>query len=73
MKRAIAIKNKEDVKNGLIALGQELIRRADDISNDIENVATITVYALLNPTDIVNFDITKNYTAFLEEEVEEEK
>lgn len=73
MKRVIAIGNKESVKDGLIALGQELIRRAEDITNDIENVISISVYANINPGEIVNFDITKNYAAMLEEEVEEEK
>ena len=70
MTRAVAIRNKEEVKNGLIALGQELIRRAEDISNDVKGVNTITVYALLNPSEIVNFDITKNYIAFLEEDID---
>lgn len=73
MKKAIPINSKENVKNGIIAVGQELIKRAEDISNDIEHVTSITIYAMLNPSEIVNFDITKNYTAFLEEETEEEK
>ena len=73
MSRVVMIRNKEEVKNGIIAIGQELIKRAEDISNDIDRVSTITIYAMLNPTEIVNFDITKNYTAFLEEEPEEEK
>lgn len=72
MKTAIKISSKEEVKKGIIALGQELIRRAEDVSNDIEHVASITIYARLNPAEIVNFDITKNYTAYFEE-VESEK
>lgn len=68
MLRRIAINNKESVKNGLIAIGQELIRRAEDISNDVDYVSSITIYAMLTPEEIVNFDITKNYAAFLNEE-----
>ena len=64
----IPIRSKEDVKNGIIAVGQELIKRAGDISNDIEHVTSITIYARLDPAEVVNFDVTKNYTAFLEEE-----
>lgn len=73
MSRAVAIRNKEEVKNGIIAIGQELIKRAEDISSDIERVSAITIYARLNPSEIVNFDITKNYTAYLDEETEEAK
>lgn len=60
---------KENVNKSIKAIGQELIRRADDISSDIERVGTITINAVLTPTEIVNFDITKNYTAEFESEV----
>lgn len=32
---------KEKVKESIIAIGQELIKRADDITNDLEFVANI--------------------------------
>lgn len=67
----IAPRSKESVKNGMIALGQELIKRAEDVSNDIEHVTSITVYARLDPAEVVNLDITKNYTAYLEEDIKE--
>lgn len=67
----IAPRSKESIKNGMIALGQELIKRAEDVSNDIEHVTSITVYARLNPAEVVNLDITKNYTAYLEEDIKE--
>lgn len=67
----IAPRSKESVKNGMIALGQELIKRAEDVSNDIEHVTSITVYARLNLAEVVNLDITKNYTAYLEEDIKE--
>lgn len=59
---------KEKVNKSIKAIGQELIRRADDISNDIEKVGTITINAVLTPGEIVNFNITKNYTAEFENE-----
>ena len=67
LKQPIAILKKEDVKKGIIAIGQELIKRADDITNDLERVSTITIHAVLTPDEFVNFDINKNYTAILEE------
>lgn len=68
MATPMLIRSEEDVKNGIIAVGQELIKKAEDISNDIEHVTAITIYARLDPAEVVNFDITKNYTTFLEEE-----
>ena len=59
---------KQTAKDGIIAIGQELIKRAEDITNDLEEVKSITIYAQLNPDEIVNFDITKNYTATLDKE-----
>ena len=59
---------KQTAKDGIIAIGQELIKRAEDITNDLERVNSITIYAQLNPNEIVNFDITKNYNATLDEE-----
>lgn len=73
MATAIAIRSKEDVKKAIIAVGQELIKKAEDISNDMKHVASISIYARLDPSEVVNFDITKNYTAFLESEKENEK
>lgn len=62
---------KENVNKAIKAIGQELIKRADDITNDIENVSTITINAVLTPEEIVNFNINKNYTAMFEEKEEE--
>ena len=36
---------KENVKKSIIAIGQELIKRADDITNDLKFVANIEIYA----------------------------
>ena len=71
MKTPIMIANCSDAKKALIAIGQELINRANDISRDLNHVTSITIHAELNPTEIVNFDIIKNYAAYLEEETKE--
>ena len=57
------VPNQNTIKDCIISIGQELIKKADDITNDVEGVTSITIYAKLNPLEIVNFDITKNYTA----------
>lgn len=58
---------KENVKKAIIAIGQELIRRADDITNDLKFVASIEINAKLIPDEIVNFDVKKNYMATYED------
>lgn len=59
-------KNKEITVNNEVAkciksIGQDLINRADDISNDLENVSSITIYSKIAAGEIVNYDVTKNY------------
>ena len=68
----IIIKNEETAKNGIIAIGQSLIERAEEITRDLDRVTSITIFAQLNPSEVVNFDITKNYTAEFKEENKEE-
>lgn len=52
---------KECVKEHIIEIGQDLIKRAEEISNNIDNVRDITIYAMLTPEDIVHYDVTKSY------------
>lgn len=59
---------KNNINKAIKAIGQELIKRADDISNDIERVSYINIYATLTPDEITSFDITKNYVAEFEDE-----
>lgn len=61
------IRDKESCKNAIIAIGQDLIKRAEEISSDLEYVGSITIHVKLNPTEIVNYDITKNRIIFWEE------
>lgn len=67
----VIIKNEETAKNGIIAIGQSLIEKAEEITRDLDRVQSITIFAQLNPGEIINFDITKNYIAELKEENKE--
>ena len=58
---------KENVKKSIIAIGRELIKRADDITNDLKFVTNIEINANLTPYETTNFDIKKKYTAMYEE------
>lgn len=59
--------NTYETEKALIAIGQSIIDRAKDISNDLDRVCSITIHAELNPIEITTFDITKNYIALLTE------
>ena len=61
---------KEEVKKSIIAIGQELIKRADDITNDLKFVSNIEINAKLTSNEITNFDIKKNYIATYEDKEE---
>lgn len=64
---------KENVRNAIKSIGQDLIRRADDIVNDLRFVSSIEIKALLNLEEIVNYDVKKNYIAQMYDEKEEVK
>lgn len=68
MKETLIPVGKENVKKSIIAIGQELIERADDITNDLKYVANIEINAKLTPDEVTNFNIKKNYIAIYEEE-----
>ncbi len=67
MKETLTPVGKENVKKSIIAIGQELIERADDITNDLKFVANIEINAKLTVDEVTNFDIKKNYIARFEE------
>lgn len=50
-----------EVAKCIKSIGQDLINRADDISNDLENVTSITIYSKIVGDKIINYDVTKNY------------
>lgn len=70
MEKPLAPIGKENVKEAIIAIGQELIKRADDITNDIKFVANIEISAKLTPDEVTNFNIKKNYIAMYEDKEE---
>lgn len=70
MQEQLKPNGKENVKKSIIAIGQELIKRADDITNDLKFVSNIEINANLTPDEITNFDIKKKYIAIYEGEGE---
>lgn len=59
---------KEDVEKAIISIGQELIKRAKDISNDVVMVNSIEINAEILPDEVVNMNVTKNYTTNFEDD-----
>lgn len=55
-------------KESIIAIGQQLIERADDICNDLHDVGSITINAKIEADVVTNFDVIKNYNARFKEE-----
>lgn len=70
MKEPLTPTGKENVKKSIIAIGQELIERANDITNDLEFVQSIEINAKLTVEEITNFDVKKNYIARFDEREE---
>lgn len=61
------VNGKEQCKKAIESIGQDLIRRAEDIAYDLEHVTSIEIKAKLNPFEIVNYDVNKNYSVFWED------
>lgn len=61
------VHSKEDAEKAIISIGQELIKRAKDITNDIERVTTIKIDALISADEVINVNVTKNYITDFEE------
>ena len=60
---------KENIKLAIKSIGQDLIKRADDIVNDLKYVSSIEIKAGISPDQILNYDVKKNYfTPMYEEE-----
>ena len=61
MAKYFTVCGKETVKDALISIGQDLINRADKITDDLENVISITINAEIVSGEIVNYNVNKNY------------
>ncbi len=57
----IEVYSKETCIQAIKEIGQELINRAEDISNDVEGVQSINIQVSIIPNEIVNVNVTKNY------------
>jgi hypothetical protein len=60
--------SKETCKKAIESIGQDLIKRAEEITNDLKFVRSITIKAELSPCEIVNYDVTKNYWVLFNKE-----
>lgn len=54
-------KVKENIIESIKSIGQDLINRAEDISNDLDGVTSITIYSRIENGVVINYDVTKNY------------
>ena len=52
---------KDCVKEHIIEIGQDLIKNAEKISEEIDGVREIKISAILTPDEIIHYDVTKSY------------
>ncbi len=59
------VTSKEEAEKAMIAVGQEIIRRAKDITNDLDRVTSIKIDAEIEtfPEGYISVNINKNYIA----------
>lgn len=50
-----------EVERCIKSIGEDLIKRAEDIAKDLERVRTISIYSTIENGIIINYDVTKNY------------
>lgn len=64
------VTSKEEAEKAVISVGQELIRRAKDICNDVEGVTSIKIETEIMPfpDQAINVNVTKNYVTRFEDE-----
>lgn len=69
------VTNKEEAEKAVISVGQEIIRRAKDICNDVSRVTSIKIDAEIIPfpDEAISLNVTKNYIAEFEEERREKE
>lgn len=62
--------NKEEAEKAIISVGQEIIRRAKDVCNDLKGVTSIKIDAEIVPfpDEAISININKNYITEFEKE-----
>ncbi len=64
------VHSKEDAEKAMIAIGQEIIRRAKETCVNVDRVTSIKITAEITPEEYANVNINKNYVAEFEEKEE---
>lgn len=64
------VHSKEEAEKAMIAIGQEIIRRAKETCVNVDRVSSIKITAEITPEDYANVNINKNYVAEFEEKEE---
>lgn len=63
---------KEPIKENIVEIikdiGKTIIDRAEETSENVDGVRSISIYATIVPSEVPTVDITKNYIAGFEKE-----
>lgn len=59
MFKFVKVYSKEEAKQAVIAIGQELIRRAEDICSDLDKVKSIDITTKITADEEVMLSVTK--------------
>lgn len=51
-----------EVARCIKSIGEDLIKRAEDIARDLDSVTDITIYSKIEGGKIINYDVNKNYS-----------
>ena len=64
------IKNQDELEEAIIFLAEDLKRRAKEISNDWdESICRIDIESIIEPGNLLKWDITKEYIAYKRDDV----
>lgn len=64
------VHSKEEAEKAMIAIGQEIIRRAKETCLNVDRVTSIKIVAEITPDEFANVNINKNYVAEFKEKEE---
>lgn len=63
MKQYIQVFGKDKCKQAIETIGKNITEKAEDVTNDLEDVKKIIIHAEIIPSEIASFKIVKEYTA----------